>query len=104
MQTPSRPSVKVGSAKRTERLPAGRKVARVSKRSGSSSSSPSEESAEEGKKGERRRVGSGSETRYGEAQGDGSTKAGYRERGAALNFVKRIECSSDSDSPGRVGA
>lgn len=42
----------------------------------------------------------GSKSRYGKIQGDKSTKAGGREPEAALSFARRIQSSSNSDSPG----
>lgn len=46
----------------------------------------------------------GSEARYGEVEGDGSTMTGCREPVVALRFAERVGSSLDSSSPGEPGA
>lgn len=51
----------------------------------------------------RRRVGSRRQSRYGEVQDAGTTKAGYREPDIASSFAKRVESVWDSDSSDGIG-
>lgn len=75
-QSHSMPGVKMRLTKEAATLPKGQKVARGSMASGPSSSSVSEKSAVGGISQERRRMGKGNETRFGELEGDRSTEAG----------------------------
>lgn len=43
-------------------------------------------------------------SKYGEVQGDGSTKTGCHELADALNFARTVETSLDSHRPGGTGA
>lgn len=74
------------------------------KKSGYSTSSASEKNAEWGKAGGRRTVGKEIELRYEKIQGIESTNAGCREPNVAVVFVKSVESSSESESPGGNGA
>lgn len=95
MHAQGMPSVKMRWAKIAARLAVGRKVLKDRTESGSFSSSAPEDSVVGGRTGQRRRAGGGVESRYGEVDSDGSTKAGCHKPETALSFFRRAESSSD---------
>lgn len=104
MQSQSRRSSKVCSARETQVSAMERKMKRRSGKSGSLFSFMSLQGALEGRLWRGRAAGQGSNSQDGNRERDGPAKAGCSELKVCTSFATKVETSADCDCPGGIGA